>query len=341
MLLILSLFACKPEATAPVAAASTGLYELSPVEAAKYRPEIELTGSLTPVASVQLGFMVGGRLEALMVNRGQMVAENQAIARLDSALASAQLAAADAAVKGAQAQLAAGESGLARAKSLHDALGMSDQQFQDASAGVEAGRAGVDQALASARLARANFGFHTLKSPINGVVSSAPDNPGAVVGPGSPLFVIEDLSALMLKATAPETAIWLKEGLEATIVSGSGLRAPAKVARVLPALDPATRRLPVELRMDSPPADVRAHSFARATVRADSDADAYSVPALAVVARPDFVVFALSSGAPDTATPTRVPVTVVHQEGDRALVTGALTPGDRVVVDPPSSLGVE
>ena len=238
MLLILSLFACKPEAAAPVASASTGLYELSPVEAAKYRPEIELTGSLTPVASVQLGFMVGGRLEALLVNRGQMVAENQAIARLDSALASAQLAAAEAAVKGAAAQLAAGESGLARAKSLHDALGMSDQQFQDASAGVEAGRAGVDQALASARLARANFGFHTLKSPINGVVSSAPDNPGAVVGPGSPLFVIEDLSALMLKATAPETAIWLKEGLEATIVSGSGLRAPAKVARVLPALPP-------------------------------------------------------------------------------------------------------
>lgn len=341
MLLILSLFACKPEAAAPAAAASSSLYELQAVESATYRPEIELTGSLTPVASVQLGFMVGGRLEALMVNRGDVVTENQPLARLDSALASAQLAQAEAAVKGAEAQVKAGEAGLVRATSLHDALGMSDQQFQDATAGVEAGRAGVEQARAAARLARANFGFHTLRSPISGVVSSAPDNAGAVVGPGNPLFVIEDLSALSLKATAPETAIWLKAGLEATIVSGAGVSAPATVARVLPALDPATRRLPVELRLDSPPAEVRAHSFARATVRADADASAFSVPALAVVARPDFVVFAVPSGAPDGTAPTRVPVTVVHQDGERALVTGALVAGDRVVVDPPSSLGVE
>lgn len=342
MLLILSLFACQSEPSAPpAAAAATSAYELSPVETAKYRPEIELTGSLSPIASVQLGFMVGGRVESMAVTRGQAVTAGQSIARLDTDLASAQLAQAEAAAKGAEAQLAAGEAAFARATALFEGKGMSEQQFQDAKAGVEAGRAGVEQARAAARLARANLGFHTLKSPIAGVVSSGPDNPGAVVGPGSPLFVIEDLSALLLKATAPETSVWLKEGLSATVIAGSGITAPATVSRVIPSLDPATRRLPVELRLDSPPAGVRAHSFARAKVQSDADADAFSVPALAVVARPDFVVFALPKGAPDGQAPTRVPVTVVAQQGERSLVTGALTEGDRVVVDPPSSLGVE
>lgn len=341
MLLLLTVLACASSENAPAPTEPTAAVELAPVASATYRPEIELTGSLEPVSSVQLGFDVPGRMASLLVGRGAVVEKGQPLARLDTSLASAQVAQAEAAVAGAEAQLQAGEAAFSRAKALYEGRGMSEQQFQDVNAGVEAGRAGLAQAQAAARLARTHLGFHTLTSPIAGVVTMAPDNPGMVVGAGAPLFVVEDLTALQLKGTAPETATWLTAGLSATVITGSGVSAPATVTRVLPSLDPATRRLPVELRIDAPPEGMRAHSFARARIAASADVGAWSVPTAAVVARPDFVVFTLPQGAPDDQAPTKVTVEVVGKADDSSIVLGALVAGDRVVVDPPSSMGVE
>lgn len=339
MLLLIALLACDHAPTTPAQAQEAAL-ELAAVEAVTFRPELELTGSLEPVAAVQLGFDVPGRVSALLVTRGQAVTQGQSLARLDATMASAQLAQAQAAVQGAEAQLVAGEAGFARAQALYDAKGMSEQQFQDAKASIEAGRAGVEQARAALRLAKTNLGFHTLQSPIAGVVTAGPDNPGMLVGAGTPIFQVADLTSLQLKGTAPESATWLSEGLTATVLSGAGVQAPAKVSRVLPALDPVTRRLPVELVVSAPPPELRAYTFARATVQAGADQPAWSVPASAVVARPDYVVFAVREGG-DAANPAKIAVEIVRKEGDRAVVTGALTGNDRVVADPPSGMGAQ
>lgn len=340
MLLLLTLLACDGAKTAPANAAEATTPELAEVVATTWRPTIELTGSLEPIAAVQLGFDVPGRLSALLVSRGQAVTQGQPLARLDASMASAQAAQADAAVRGAEAQLAAGEASFTRAEALHQAQGLSDQQYQDAKGQIEAARAGVDQARAAARLARTNVGYHTLQSPIAGVVTNGPDNPGMVVGAGTPLFVVADLSALQMKSTAPESAIWLEDGLPATITTGNGRTAAALVSRVLPSLDPQTRRLPVELRVDAPPEGVLAYTFARALITSGTEAPAWSVPHTAVVARPEFVVFAVRDGAP-VGSPAKIPVEVVRQDGDNTVVSGALLAGDRVIADPPSTLGEE
>ena len=335
LILATLLFAgCKAETSAEAVAAVAPVLDTTAVVAANWRPNEEMTGSLEPIASVQLGFSVGGRLDALMVSRGDSVKVGQPLARLDSGLAGAQLSQAEAAVAGAEAQLAAGESAFTRAKSLYEAKGLSDQAFQDAEAGVKAGRAGLDQAKAAARLARENLSFYTLRSPIDGVVANGPDNAGMVVGPGSALFVIEDLSSLQLKGTASEAATWLVPGLSATVTAGNGATAQATVTRVLPSLDQATRRIPVELRIDAPSADVRAHSFARARVEGGTDAPAWSVPRGALVARPDFLVFRLKDGQPE-----KVSVNRLGEQGEAALVSGPLNEGDLVVINPPAGLG--
>lgn len=301
-------------------------------EAVRWRPTVELTGSLDPIASVQLGFDVPGRIEELRVPRGAAVKKGEAIARLDASMAEAQLAQAEAALAGAKAQLAAGEAAFGRVQKLKEAGGVSEQQFTDAEAGVLAGRAGVQQAEAAVRLARTNAAWHTLRSPIDGVVVNGPDNAGALVGAGTPLFLLEDLSALQVKATAPESASWIREGQDAQVVLASGETVPGKVARVIPALDPQTRRVPVEVRVDSPPAMVRAHAFARVKVVGDAEIDAYRVPSGAVVARPEFAVFL--AGEP----PTKVPVEVLAEEGDVTVIRGALPSDAAVLVDPPKAL---
>jgi RND family efflux transporter MFP subunit len=330
----------KDPVSAPAAAAATAPVALrtAPAEAATWRPTEELTGSLDPVASVQLGFDVPGRLSAILVPRGGTVAKGDAIARLDDTLAQAQLAQAEAAQAGAAAQLAAGEAAFARIQALKEAGGVSEQQFADAQAGVLAGRAGVDQAAAAVRMAKTNLGFHTLRAPIGGVLTNGPDNAGMLVGAGTPLFVIEDLSALQVKATAPESAGWLTEGLTATVLPGTpgatdGV--PATVARVIPSLDPATRRIPIEIRIDAPPPSLKAHAFARVKVEAKDDVPAVAVPKGAVVARPEFCVF-----VGDGATAKKVPVEVLREDAEKTLVRGAgLDAGASVVIDPPNGLG--
>jgi hypothetical protein len=117
-------------------------------------------------------------------------------------------------------------------------------------------------------------------------------------------------------------------------VPGSSETAQAIVSRVLPALDPVTRRIPVELRVQSPPPSFRAHSYVKATVSASQAQSVPSVPSAAVVARPDFCVMVQRAQGW-----VRVPVRVLAESGEQSLVSGELAAGETVALYPPSSLG--
>ena len=329
--------ACTTDGTADAATTTVTAPATAKVVTATYLPVATLDGSLIPDASVQLGFDVPGRLERLLVARGEVVERGQALATLDDRMARAQLAQAEAALAGAEAQLASGEAGFERARQLHAAGGLSEQAWGEAEAGILAGRAGVEQARAAVLLARTHVANHTLRAPIAGTISNGPDNAGTMVGAGTPMFLLEDLTALQLKGSVSDDATWLSPGLAATVTAGTDpLGVPGTVSRVLQALDPSTRRLPVEIRVADPPASLRAHAYARATVSAAVPTEVTAVPAAAVVARPDFSVIVERQGIY-----TRVPVRVLGEASGLTLVSGALSPGDNVVLYPPSGLGGE
>jgi membrane fusion protein (multidrug efflux system) len=338
MMLLALIVACKPAVEEAAASADGGpVIRTAAVEAAVYRPKVELTGSLAPIAQARVGFNVGGRLASVDVERGQSVGEGDELGRLDAQMANAQLAQARAAVKAAQAQADAAEDGLARVEKVGDAI--SAQKKIEITAGHDAAAAQLEAAEAAAKVAATNAGWHTLRAPIAGTVTDAPDNPGAMVGPGSPMFVVEDLSALRMRTTAPEDAAWIVPGLKVQVFSGTpGVTAPvdATVERVIPSLDESTRRIPVELRIDAYPPTMKAHQFARAVVEAGADVPAFKVRREAVVARPDFSVFVVASA---TSAPKRIPVQIVGQEGDFTVVEGTLEAGQLVVLDPPHAYG--
>ncbi len=318
---------CQREVAASAAAATADL-RVGTAVAGQYQPEVVLSGSLDPVASVQLGFDVPGRIQELLVARGDTVQRGQVVARLDSRIASAQFSQAEAALAGARAQLSAGERALERLEQVRATGFVSDQQFEEVRAQVEAGRAGVKQAEAATRMARTNVDLHALRSPIAGVVTNGPDGPGVLIGAGMPLFLIEDLGELQLKGSTAETDDWVRPGMKATLQGGQ----TGEVLRVLPALDPVTRRLPVELRF-MPDPSLRAHGYARARIVGEP-ASCWEVPAGAVVARPDFSVFVRSG-----AEHRRVTVTVAAEAGTTRCVLGALSAGDEVVIAPPIGFG--
>ena len=341
MLLVALVGGCKSEAPAAQASASGEVQlKTAPVGTGEYTPEVTLDGTLDPVASVQLGFDVPGRIERLLVHRGETVEKGQAIAVLDDRMAAAQAAQARAALEGAEAQLSAGESAWARAQQLQAAGGLSDQQLADARAAIEAGRAGVEQARAAVQLATTNLGNQTLRAPISGTVTNGPDNAGMMIGAGTPLFLLEDLSSLQIKGSLAEADTWVQAGMPVVVsLSNPGASATANgvVARVIPALDPVTRRLPVEVRIEGAPAEFLAHGYAKAVIRASAPVQVPAVPRAAVVARPDFSVIVDRGGGKYE----RVPVEVLGEAGETSLVRGKIAVGDTVVLYPPSGLGGE
>lgn len=337
MLVLLTLSACKSETAAPneATAAVQAAIQVVHVEATTFTPTEELTGSLEPIASVQLGFDVPGRIEKLFVHRGDRVQKGQAIAQLDARMAAGQLDQAAAQISGAEAQLAAGEAGWTRMQTLHEAGSVSQQQYQEAEGQIKSARAGIAQAKAGLKLAQTYLSNHTLRAPIDGIVTNGPDNAGAMIGAGNPLFLIEDLSSLRVKANAPETATWIKEGLDAVVLSGipgDPTVYPAKVTRVIPALDPATRRIPVEVEIPAP-ATLRAHGYARVRVSADTPVDAWTMPRAALVARPEFCVY-----VQEGTTYKKVLVDVLSDADDKVVVRASLAAGAQVVLNPPNGL---
>ncbi len=330
-------FGCGEDGAPAAVAAATADIRTMVVEEAAWTPTLTLDGTLDPIASVQLGFDVPGRMDSLVAHRGAVVNKGEVLASLDDSMPRAQTAQAEAGVAAAEAQLAAGEASWTRAQQLRVAGGMSDQQYKDAEAGILAGRAGVDQARAALVLARTHLANHTLRAPISGTITNGPDNVGMMIGAGTPIFLLEDLSALQLKGSVSEAEGWVTEGMAATLSSGapgSTASAQGAVSRVIPALDPATRRLPVEVRLDGAPAGFLAHGYARATISATAPMTVLAVPRAAIVARPDFSVVRWREGAYE-----RVAIEVLTEEGDRTLVRGPLSAGDAVVLYPPAGLG--
>ncbi len=341
MLALWLLLSCKEVAPITTATAAAAV-QTAPAVAAEWLPTVEISGSVEPVAMVQLGFDVPGRIEVLLVQRGQLVRKGDALARLDSRMASAQAAQAQAAVDGARAQIAAAELTWQRLEKLKIAGAVSEQQYTDAQGQIEAARAGLMQAEAALRLTRTHVGMHTLRSPIDGVISNAPDNAGSLVGAGTPIFLIEDLTSYQLKASIGTESGWVAAGQKASVqVGGPGedRRVEAEVSRVLPSLDMATRRIPVELRIPATEG-VRAHGYVRAVITGSAPVPVLSVPTRAVAARPDFSVFTVQPGAGAEAA-IRVPVEVVGEEGENSLIRGALSAGTLVIIEPAFSLGAE
>ncbi len=329
------LLACDSDDLEPQTQAVPRVVRTDAVELAKFRPRTEITGSAEPVASVKLGFELGGRLQEVAVRRGDEVSKGQRLARLDTAVSAAQHNQAKAALAAARAKEAAARDAVERLEQMSDTV--SAQQLAQMKLELEAAVARVAQASAAVDMSGASLDKHWLRSPISGVVMDAPDNPGTMVAAGTPLFLIENISALRVRGTAPETDHWLAPSQPALIRAGTGGdQVTGVVELVLPALDPATRRIPVEVRVDEPPAWLRAHAFVRAEVSALEEIDVFAVPRRALVARPEFAVLVMSG---EGGAPERVGVTVLDDRSELVRVLGDLEEGDEVALDPPQDFG--
>ncbi|MEI8351238.1 MAG: efflux RND transporter periplasmic adaptor subunit [bacterium] len=200
-------------------------YRTGKVERGDVIQVVRATGTIQPIRMVQVGTQVNGPINKLYVDYNSQVKAGDLVAQIDPttyearlAQDQANLAQSQATVEQTQAKLTQAEKELERARKLtaRDMISQADLDTATATrdvltAQLKVSQAAVAQAEASLRLSRANLGYTTIRSPVDGVVINRKVSEGQTVVASmtaQTLFLIAtDLRKIQVEASIPEADI--------------------------------------------------------------------------------------------------------------------------------------
>ena len=239
-------------------------------EAIAWTHTIELGGTLEAPERVEIAARIEGAVIGLEVDLGDTVERGDTLARITPEDFSARVAQADAELAQARVELERLEA--MRAREL-----ASEQQLEQA-------RTRSRVAAAQRRLASRQLADTRVIAPFDGAIAERLVSPGAFVRIGTPLFVLVATSPLRLAIDVPEAhAREVLVGSVCRVLHESGSALEARVTRVAPVVDPATRtfRALVEVPADASSA-MRPGMFVRARIALGVLDDVVRVPRAAV-----------------------------------------------------------
>jgi RND family efflux transporter MFP subunit len=189
----------------------------------------------------ELATRVSSTIRRMSVRIGARVAAGQALAALDTDGIDARITSAEAA-----AELA--RQWHQRIASLAADGAATAQELDDAEARLEMAEAGL-------RDARSQRNYVVLRAPFAGVITGRMADPGDLAVPGVPILTMIGTGGLKVEADLPaELAGRMAVGTEATVYwAETGERYPAKVVRLVPAVERRSRRFRVEAQFDVGP----------------------------------------------------------------------------------------
>ncbi len=222
---------------APRTAVATGRIEMREAYAVTRR----FAGEFEPPQTTMLGFELGGSVAAVLVEEGDPVAEGQPLARLDTRLLSAERDRLVAARRGLAAQAELARRTNVRQAELRRRGFASDQALDDSSLTLSRLEAGIAEADAGidgidVRLTKAE-----IVAPYAGRIGARLMDAGAVAAPGAPVVaLLEDGPALFEVGLDPDLAARLTAQTRMVVEADDAPHA-ARLVRLSPQLDPATR----------------------------------------------------------------------------------------------------
>jgi HlyD family secretion protein len=191
---------------------------------------LEISGVLVPAQSVDISSKFSGKVVSLGFNVGSAVRAGDILIQLDTDTLNAQLMqsqaglqSAEAAAESAQSQASLAKINLDAARKLYDRtkilyesgavsqsqmdditdkLNIAQNQYENASGPAQAqARAAISTALANINNYQVQIDSATIRSPIDGLLTSRNVNVGQVVSTGVAVISIVDTSTLKLKST--------------------------------------------------------------------------------------------------------------------------------------------
>jgi HlyD family secretion protein len=174
---------------------AASLYRTMKVRRGEIRNEVNSSGTVQPVLSIQVGAFVSGPIKDVKVDFNDKVKKHQVLALVDKLIPTAQrdqakasLACAKANLLQAEAKVKQSKRDWERAKSLLPKQAISDtdydlaeETFETAKANVEACKATIQQNESSLTLAQSNLDYTVIESPVDGIITDRKIDPGQTV----------------------------------------------------------------------------------------------------------------------------------------------------------------
>jgi multidrug efflux system membrane fusion protein len=282
---------------------------------------IVAAGTVAPKDEISLSFKVGGVIERIAVDPGDVVRAGQVLAALD-------LREIDAGLTKARSTAEKAERDLARARRLYADSVVTLAQMQDAETVAELARADL-------RAAAFNRRYAVIVSPANGTILRRSAEPGETVSPGTTVLVLGSRArgSVVEVGLADRDAVLVRNGDPAVARFDAlpEMEFEGRVSQIAAAADPGTGTYAVEVSLRGA-ADVTAGLVGQVAIRPSNGAPTTLVPIEAILEADgaQATVYALS---PDGTRAERRRVTVAFIDGNRVAVTRGLEGVATVLTD--------
>ena len=306
--------------------------QLSP---AAGKTEFEFSGEVRPRIESRLGFRVGGKISARLVDVGASVRKGQPLARLDPT----DLALAE---TGARAQFEAARtdrdlaaSDLKRYKELAARNFISAAELHRRQATYDSAASRLEQAQASLRNQSNQTGYAVLTADADGVVTAIDTEVGQVVTPGQPVIRVAQTAEKEVAIGLPEDQVDMLRGTSDVSIhtwSEPDRILPGRVREISAAADPVTRTYPTRVSIPNPPADLRIGMTAVVSFTRTGETATIRIPLTALLQdRGANQVWIYQPGQGGSGTVKPVPVTLGEAQGNLIEVRQGLTSGQTIV----------
>jgi RND family efflux transporter MFP subunit len=322
---------------------------VSPAETLQENAGLRYSANIEALTQVSLAFKSAGYVDRIIQRKGadgrtrilqvgDRVSRGETLAHVRESEYSDKVNSAKAQVDQAQANYDKAKLDFERATNLYKTDSYTKAQYDAAKAALDSGAAAVESAKASWQQARTGLADTSLQSPLTGWVLSRDGEIGALVGNGSPAFVLADTHLVKAVFGVPDTRVGLaKLGAQQTITTSSlPDEFRGRITSVSPSADPKSRVFSVEVTLSNADNRLKPGMIATLTLGAGKLEQVTTVIPLSAVVRssqhPDgFAVFVLAKHGEKTVVGER-PVEIGDTFGNLISITKGLKPGEPVVI---------
>ena len=318
-----------PPRILPVATAELVLQE-------SYEVESRFVGSVEAARTSRLGFEFAGTLERLDVEEGDRIEEGQLLAEMDTSILEAQKTELEAALTEAVANRDLGRSTYDRTARAVKSGAVSKQRLDEARQQYDTAAAAASRIEAQLESIAVSFTKSVLRAPYDGVVVERMADEGSVLTPGTPVLRVLEAEQLEIRAgLTPAAAQNLEIGTEVALRDRSGHDITATVSRILPERSETTRTVDVILTTEGSTPTLRDGDLVEVLLQREVAQEGVWLPrrALTESVRGLWAAYALQpTEDPKIFTVERRQLEVLHQDGERVFVNGAVASGDEIVI---------
>jgi RND family efflux transporter MFP subunit len=306
--------------------------------------ELVLPANVQAFADAPIYARSNGYLKRWYADIGAHVKIGQLLAEIETPEIDQQLRQARADLATAEANLNLSRITAERYADLLKTDSVSKQEADNAAGDYAAKQAVVQSARANVSRLEQMQSFEKIYAPFDGVITARNTDIGALIDSGgsggqrTELFHISQPSKLRVYVNVPEAySQAAKPGLTAdlTLSEFPGRRFQGKLVRTANAIDPATRTLLVEIRVDNSTGTLLTGAYAEVHLRLPTAVSSLLVPANSLIFRSEGLQVATVS---DRQRAELKRITIGHDFGSEVEVVAGLAGNEAVIVNPPDSL---